>query len=217
VPVFTVSLPTAPSPNTSFQIAYTTQTDQQLKLDSLIKPAGGAPCAATFELEQQQDENNAAANVLMDYQSVYGGPTTNTTDDSEAAGGYVICSWIEGPTDSEVDAAATTPVDIPAPTPPAPKPASARLRLTKGTASHRHGASIVGTTAKGLVGRVVVYASCARSTTSTSPVVKNGRFSGHVKLPKACRSRRYVAVGAVWAGSSLFAKQSVSERVRIKK
>jgi hypothetical protein len=217
VPEFTVGLPTAPTPNRAFQVAYTTQTDQQLELDSTIKPAGGAPCGATFELEEQQAGDNNTERVLFSGQNVYGGPTTATATSTQAAGSYVICSWIEGPNDGEVDAASTTPFTIPPPPPPTPKPAKARLQLTHATASRKHGAEIQGTTATGLTGRIVVYATCGRASTSATPRDNNGNFSGHIKLPRTCRKGQNVSVGAVWPGSSTFSKQTVSERIRVRK
>ena len=113
----TVSLPTPPKPNVAFQIAYTTQTDQQLSLYSTIKPAGGLPCASSYELEtaQNQDETNLLSGGY--WQSIFGGPTTATTTTTEKKGSYVICSWIEGPNQQEVDAATSTSISVTTPPP----------------------------------------------------------------------------------------------------
>jgi len=227
VSALTVGLsPGMPAPNVPYQIVFTTQTDQQLQLDSIVKPAGGLPCAATFNLESQQDGD--VGTELFGGHQVYGGPVTSTASDTEPAGSYLICAWVEGPNSNEVDAALSTPFSIPAPpvisTPPskpkpkpAPAPAAAKLRITHSTASHKHGATITGTTASALAGRIVVYATCGKASTSTTPRDRNGKFSGHIKLPKTCRKAGRVKLGAVWAGSAAFKKQAVSESVLIKK
>jgi hypothetical protein len=211
-----VTLPAIPSPNRSFQIDYTTQTDQSLTLQSTIKPAGGRGCASSYELETLQNENNGTETDLLgaDPPSLFGGPTLNTTTATEKAGNYIICTWIEGPTSGEVDAAAVTPVAIPAPT---SKPADARLRITHAAASRKHGATIQGTTAHKVQGRILVYATCGKASTSTTPLDRNGTFSGRIKLPKTCRNAKKVRIGAVWAGSRTYKKQSSSETISIKK
>jgi uncharacterized protein YndB with AHSA1/START domain len=212
VTVFSVGLPVAPVRNRPFQITYTTQTDQQLQLSSIIKPAGGSPCAASFNLELQENENSRT--TLLSGTSVYGGPTATSVSATEASGSYVICSWIEGPDSAEIDQAITTPVTVPAP--PA-QPAVARLRIIHATASRKHGVTIVGTTVPGLTGRIVIYATCGKKSVSSSPPARNGTFSGHVRLPGTCRRASSVKIGAVWAGSPAFAKQAVAEQVAIKR
>jgi hypothetical protein len=115
-----VTLPTSARPGVAFQIDYTTQTDQELSLESMVKPAGGLPCASSYELEQQQ--NQSEDDVFGGSTSVFGGPSTTTgTDTEQNAGPYVICSWIEGPNNAEVDAAKTTDIYVGTP-PPAARP-----------------------------------------------------------------------------------------------
>jgi hypothetical protein len=106
----TVSLPAPPQPGVAYQIAYTTQTDQELSLYSVVKPAGGLPCASSYELEQQQNEESN--DVFGGASSVFGGPSTLTATDTEPAGSYLVCTWVEGPTPGEVDAALTTPISV---------------------------------------------------------------------------------------------------------
>lgn len=121
-----VSLGNQPRPGIAYQINYTTQTDQQLTLYSVVKRAGGLPCASSYELEQQQ---NQTENDIF-YGSgtnVFGGPTTTSgTDTEQDAGSYTICSWIEGPNAGEVDAATTTPINM-GTTPPSSTHPPARL------------------------------------------------------------------------------------------
>jgi hypothetical protein len=212
---FTVGLPLAPVHDRPFQIVYTTQTDQSLNLDSVIKPAGGAPCAAAYQLENQQDDG--IATILISNDSVFGGPSTTPGSDTEKSGSYVIGSWIEGPDSQEVDGALTTAVIIPAPPPPAPKPAAPKLRITHATASHKHGATITGTATVALTGRVVVYAACGKASVSGAPLVQHGKFSDHVRLPASCRRAKRVRLGVVWAGSAAFARETVSREIRIAK
>lgn len=110
-----VALGSAARPGSAYQINYTTQTDQQLNLYSAVKPGGGLPCSSSFELEQQQSETE---NVIFGEgffgvadQTVQGGPTTTTaTDTEQSAGPYLICAWIEGPNNGEVDAATSTAI-----------------------------------------------------------------------------------------------------------
>ena len=44
----TVAVPKDLQPNVSFQVTYTTQTDQVLTLFSVLRPASEAPCPASF-------------------------------------------------------------------------------------------------------------------------------------------------------------------------
>lgn len=126
----TVGLAGSARPQSAFQIAYTTQTDQQLHLYSVVKPAGGLACASSYELETQQNQTENV--VLGDYdEDVFGGPTTTTQTDTEShAGPYVICTWIEGPNSGEVDAATSTSIYVGSP--PAP-PACQVPSFTAGT------------------------------------------------------------------------------------
>ncbi|MFZ1927233.1 MAG: hypothetical protein WAU42_13960 [Solirubrobacteraceae bacterium] len=132
VEVFTVALAAPAQPSKLFTVDYTTQTDQQLRLQSTIVPGGGLPCAASaglFEEEVRQD-HGVALNLLSndEYEPTYifGGPkVTQATGTEQAAGPYVICTWIEGPSTGEVDAAASTPFYVgtpPSPPPPPPAP-----------------------------------------------------------------------------------------------
>src|SRR5581483_517700 len=68
-----------------------------------------------LETVQNQTEND----IFGSQQNVFGGPVTTTgTDTEQYSGPYVICSWIEGPNQGEVDAAAVTPIYVGTPPPP---------------------------------------------------------------------------------------------------
>jgi hypothetical protein len=133
-----VSLPKPARPNVAFQVAFTTQTDQQLTLDSYLKPAGGLPCASSYELESAQ--NQELDDLLNGGQSLFGGPTTTTATATEKKGSYVICTWVEGPTQGEVDAALSTPIDVASPpacvVPTVPRDSSLAAVETQIAAAH---------------------------------------------------------------------------------
>jgi hypothetical protein len=207
-------------PNVAFGIAYTTQTDQSLALYSVIKaapptPLAGSPatppCPSSFEDQQQQEVDRIL--VGPGAQGVFGGPTTTTITDTEKAGAYVICTWVEGPSYREVDASATTLVTVGTVTPLSPP----RLSLTKVTASRRHGVSASGKTASGFSGRLMLLAACGSSSASHAVTADHGRFSGHLGLPSGCRTAKRVEVTVSWAGSPSFAKQSAERSVVIRK
>jgi hypothetical protein len=127
VEVFAVGLPAPAQPERPFVINYTTQTDQQLRLASVIVPAGGAPCGENVHLflEQLNSANNYPdySNLFSERGAIFGGPVvTQATYTSKTAGPYVVCSWIEGPSPSEVDAALSTPIYVGTPPPPPPRP-----------------------------------------------------------------------------------------------
>jgi hypothetical protein len=206
-------------PNVAFQIAYTTQTDQSLALYSVIKavppvPLAGSPatpsCPSSFEAQQQQGVHRIL--VGPGAQGLFGGPTTTTISDTEKPGAYVICTWVEGPSYREVDRSATTLVTV-GTVPPSSQP---RLRLTKVTASRRHGVSASGKTASAFSGRLVLLAACGSSTASHAVTADHGRFSGRLGLPSGCRRARRVKVTVSWAGSPSFTKESTEHSVVIR-
>jgi len=217
----TVAVAKSLTPSVAFQIAYTTQTDQTLALYSVIEPAppvplagssAAPPCASSFEGQLQQEVGTVL--VGPGAQEVFGGPTTTTVSDTEKAGAYVICTWVEGPSDSEVDASATTPVTVGTVPPP---PSQPRLSLSKVTASRRHGVSVSGRTASAFSGRLVLRAACGSSTASHAVTADHGRFSGRLRLPPGCRRAERVKVTVSSAGSASFTEQSTERSVVIRK
>jgi hypothetical protein len=210
----TVQLPAPPRPGIAYQIDYTTRTDQQLSLYSIVKPASGLPCASSFELEQQQNQSESVL-IGSDAVPIFGGPATNTATDTKNRGPYVICTWIEGPNNGEVDAASSVPIYAGTPASRPPRPADPHLRLTHVSASRRHGAGVRGTTAAGLTGRLVASATCGRVAISDRPAVAHGHFAAHLQIPRACRKYRSVLIRVTWNGSKSFARQSVTDLARI--
>jgi hypothetical protein len=123
----TVNLASPAKPGVGFQIDYTTQTDQELTLRSTIKPSGGLPCASSYELGQHQ--NQSQEDIFIFGTNVFGGPATvSGTATEQNAGPYLVCSWVEGPNEGEVDASSTTPVYVGIPPLPATKKLSPQAR-----------------------------------------------------------------------------------------
>jgi hypothetical protein len=209
----TLAVPQSLTPGVVFQLAYTTQTDQQLALYSVVKKAGALPCADSYELERQQSQPESTLLGPGD-QQVFGGPTTTKLTIHEQEGSYLVCSWIEGPSADEVDATLSTPITVGTPAPPkTTKQAPLKLRLGSVTASRRHGVSAAGTTAKAFSGRLAALASCGTSTIRARAQVHKGRFSVHLGLPTGCGAHQRVRVRVSWAGSAAFAKASAAKSV----
>jgi hypothetical protein len=208
----TVTVPKDLEPNVTFPVAYTTQTDQQLALYSVLYAADQRPCASSFELNQQQDR---VETILSGFASpqVFGGPVTSTVTTKQRTGLYLVCTWVEGPNTGEVDDAASTPVTVGTPTPPAP--AKPGLKLTRATASHRHGVSISGSSASGFTGKLHLSAACGSSTARRTATARNRRFSSRFALPAGCRTAKRVKLSVTWPGSSASAKQTVTRTVAI--
>lgn len=209
-----VSVPETITPNVVFQLAYTTQTDQQLSLYSVIKKAGALPCASSFELERAQSQPET---TLLGYgaRQVFGGPSQTTLTDREAAGSYLICSWIEGPASGEVDDALSTAVTVGTATTPTSGPAALSLRLSKLSASRRHGVTASGTVARGFTGRLRVLAACGSSRRTGSPRARSGRYSSHLRLPAGCRKGGKLKVTVSYGGSSVYRKASASRSAKV--
>lgn len=208
----TLAVPSSLIPAVVFQLAYTTQTDQQLNLYSVIKKAGALPCADSYELEQQQSQPESTLLGPGD-QQVFGGPTTTKLTTHQKGGSYLVCSWIEGPSAGEVDGKLSTPVTVGTP-PKTTKQALLKLRLGTVTASRRHGVSVTGATVAAFTGHLAALASCGTSTKQSRTQVHKGRFSVHIGLPKGCAVGRHVRVKVFWAGSAAFAKAGVTRSVR---
>jgi hypothetical protein len=206
----TVAVPKNLQPNATFPVSYTTQTDQQLSLYSVIYTTAQGPCPASFDVNQQEGR---VETLLSTFGSpmVFGGPSTTTATTKQKTGLYLVCTWVEGPNGGEVDATASTPVTVGTPAPPA----SPRLKLTKAAASHRHGVTMAGTTASGFTGKLAVSAACGSSTARRSVTAHKRRFSSAFDLPGGCRHARKVKLTVSWAGSSAFAKQTVTRTVVI--
>ena len=218
-----VDLPEPARPDVAFPIDYTTHTDQQLSMSSVIRPAGGLPCAAdrALDSEQNQSESQLLPGPYEDNSvSIFGGPITTTTTTTEPAGAYVICTWIEGPGSDEVDAASATDIYVgtPPPPPPVPRPfhaGSPHLLLEAMRVSKHHGTLIKGDAISTLNGHLRISVSCGASVVRGDARVGGGEFHLALATPRRCRTGGTAHVTAVWAGSSGFLPQSVSARTRV--
>lgn len=214
---FTLTVPKALAPNTPFDIGWTTQTDQPLSLYAILKTAPPstvtvAPCASSYEAERAAHGDEFPI-TNIDPASVFGGPMTTSATLTRPTSNYVLCSWLEGPSYGQVDRALATPITVGTPTPPSPpKPG---LKLGRVNASRRHGLSVAGSTGSGFSGRVTVVAACGRSTARRVATARNRRFTTRLGLPGGCRRARRVKVTVSWAGSTAFARQSVTRTVGI--
>ncbi len=218
----TVGLPHPALPGVAFQIDYTTHTDQQLTMYSDIRPSGGLPCAVNHTLDGQQNQANKTfafeSPFVVDNQRIFGGPATATATVTEPAGPYNICTWIEGPTENEVDATASTGIYVGTP-PPKPRPRphalSALLSLRSARVSRRHGALLTGAAASSLTGHLKVAVTCSHSSAKGEARVAHGRFRVQLATPRRCRVGAKARVTVKWSGSRSFLAQSASDTVKV--
>lgn len=212
-----ITVPKVLTPNIFFALGYTTQTDQQLNLYSVLLPAGTSSaqtCADSFDLEQQQQQTETVL-LGVGAASVFGGPTFTTAITKQKTGHYTVCAWLEGPHAQEVDKAVSTPITVG--TPVAPAPPEPGLKVTAVTASQRHGLSVSGSTAAGFTGRLVVSVACGSSTAKRTTTAKRRRFSSAFGLPRGCRVGRKVKVSVSWAGSGSWSRQSAGRSVAVRR
>jgi hypothetical protein len=199
VPVLTVGFSSTPTASTTFDIDYTVQTDQPLRLLSTIRPAGTSPaCGATQAADT--GANPDAYVVFSGGAPVSGGPETTSVSVKYPAGVYLICTWITGPQPREGDAALATPFTVGAkPIPHRALPA--HLRITRVGARVGSRITVRGTSTDGLSGRLTLTASCAGSRSRGATSAAGGRFTGHLPLPRLCIAHDRINVAAFWAGS----------------
>jgi hypothetical protein len=199
VPVLTVGFSSAPTASTTFDVDYTVQTDQPLRLLSTIRPAGTSPaCGATQAADTAAHPD--AHVVFSGGAPVSGGPATTSVSVKYPAGAYLICTWIAGPQPREADAALATPFTVGA-KPIAHRALPAHLRITGVMARVGSRLTVRGTATGGLSGRLTLTASCAGSRSRGATSAAGGHFSGHLPLPRLCIAQDRVNVAAFWAGS----------------
>jgi hypothetical protein len=207
----TVNVPKDLQPNVTFPVSYVTQTDQQLSLYSVIYTASQGPCPASFDENQQQGKVETLLSGIGSPKMVFGGPSTTTVNTKQKTGLYLVCTWVEGPNPGEVDGTLSTPVTV------GTLLAPPTLKLTRAAASRRHGVTVAGSTASGFAGKLAVSAACGSATAHSTATARNRRFSSALALPRGCRQARKVKLTVSWAGSSAFAKQTVTKTVAIAK
>lgn len=217
----TVGLPHPALPGVAFQVNYTTHTDQQLGMGSVIRPVGGLPCAANRELDSQQNQTETSlvgGSYFNGGERIFGGPATVAATVTEPAGPYLICTWIEGPNNLEVDAALSTSIYVGTPPPPPPErrhAISPLLSLSGISVSRRHGTVVRGRGASALSGRLKIGVSCSRSNVTGAALVTRGQFRLRLATPRRCHAGGRARVTVRWTGSNAFLPQSVSDVVKV--
>jgi hypothetical protein len=202
VPVLNVGFSATPTASTAFDIQYTTQTDQPLRMLSTIRPAGTVPaCEATqpTDLAAHPGERILFSGGVL----VSGGPALTSIAVRYPAGEYLICTWITGPSPSEVDAALATPFTVDA-QPIAQRALPSQLRITAVAATAGSPVTVRGTSAAGLSGTLALTAECAASSSRGTATVARGRFTARLALPRLCIAHDRISVSAAWAGSPAY-------------
>jgi hypothetical protein len=105
-----VSVPASIKIDQAYNITYSTQTDQDLSLDSIVIPASKAGCAGSYELELA--DVAAPDDIFGGNMDTFGTATNQGIDTEFDAGTYTICTWIEGPDDQEVDGMNATNIKV---------------------------------------------------------------------------------------------------------
>ncbi len=212
VPVLTVGFSSKPTAGDAFDIDYTVQTDQPLRLLSTIRPAGTAPtCAASQPADTAANPGERV--VFSGGALVSGGPGTTEALVKYPAGAYLICTWVTGPEPGETDATLATPFTVGA-KPVVQRAFSSQVRITGIDARAGSGVTVRGTAAPGLSGELTLIASCAGSSSRGTTTAAHGRFTGRLALPRLCIAHDPVRVVAAWAGSPQYASgQAVGKAV----
>jgi hypothetical protein len=202
VPVLSVGFSATPTASTTFDIQYTTQTDQPLRLLSTIRPAGTAPaCAATQPTDVAAHPGERV--LFSGGVPVSGGPALTSIAVRYPAGAYLICTWITGPSTSEGAATLATPFTVDA-QPIVQRAVPAQLRITALAATARSPVTVRGTSAAGLSGTLTLTAKCAASSSRGTATASHGRFTAQLALPRLCLAHDRINVSADWAGSPAF-------------
>jgi len=187
-----VSLPVAPTHDRTFTIQLHTQTDQNLDSPRSSSP-GATSCAANYSLELDQDGNAATTLTSKPKRLRWSG---DQHVDRDRTGRLIPDLQLDPGTRRQRGRRRHHGRRSPS-RHPRPSPSSPSVHITHASLSHKHGATIKGTTAPALAGRVEVYVACGKASTSTAPRIADGRFNAHLKLPRTCRRAMHATVGVV--------------------
>jgi hypothetical protein len=124
--------PLTPTPGQQATVTVTGASEAPERVYAKVRPAGGAPCAATYEADSGEN--------LINGQSVNGSFSTQAETTQSKAGQYLICLWMAG-SGNETPAIAgpqpetfTVATPPPPPPPPPPAPSAQCLRDRAGVA-----------------------------------------------------------------------------------
>jgi hypothetical protein len=110
--------PVVPQPNQQATVTVTGASEAPESVYAKLRPAGGAPCAPTYEADSGQG--------LIEGTQVNGSYSTQAQTPSLKAGQYLICLWLAGSPNETPAIAGPQPetftVGTPAPPPPPPAP-----------------------------------------------------------------------------------------------
>jgi hypothetical protein len=118
----TVTAPANLEPNRAFQVKYAVTTDQNLELDTVVQPAAYG-CRSTYEMDTANPNQTL---IGSQNDSLNSGPSSIIAPFTVTSrGAWLICTWVEGPNDSEVDSGPlSTPISVGAQPPASSPPAS---------------------------------------------------------------------------------------------
>lgn len=110
--------PLVPQPGQQATVTITGASESPERVYATVRPAGGAPCAPTYEAD--------SGHGLVDGASVNGSFTTQATTTQQSAGTYLICLWLASSENDTHPIAGPQPetftVAAPPPPPPPPPP-----------------------------------------------------------------------------------------------
>ncbi len=183
----TVTVPKDLQPNVSFQVSYTTQTDQQLSLFSVMCPASEAAVPGQLRGSTRGRTRSRPPQWVLLAAGLRRSCHHHRDDQAEDR---PLSSVHLGSRAPPAARSTTRPARRSPSAPGAPAPPSPKLKLTKATASHRHGVSIAGTTVSGFTGKLVVSAACGSATARRTTTARHRRFASSVRLPSGCRTAK---------------------------
>jgi hypothetical protein len=122
--------PLTPSPGQKATVTVTGSSEAPEHVYAKIRPAGGAPCAPTYDADTGEN--------LIEGSGVNGAYSMQATTTQAKAGQYLICLWMAGSGNETPAIAGPQPVTFtvaaPPPPPPPPAPSAACLRDRGGVA-----------------------------------------------------------------------------------
>lgn len=107
--------PIAPRPGQAATVTVTGASESVARVFAKVRPAGGAPCAATYSSDTGDE--------LLGGTEVNGAFSLPVSMTQENAGSYLLCLWLAGSSDDPTPIAGPQPQPFTVGVPPAPAPA----------------------------------------------------------------------------------------------